>query len=179
MPTVKDRGNSTTYHEIESRGGCVSFFKTGARSLQSSRRLRPSADSGGAAVRSRTSNLLIRSQMLYPIELRLHSRIAGGGEKHRWKDVATFSAATFSRGIARKDGAGLRGKHSQRKTPEKCRARFQAAPFPTAGRTVHSFAGIAAPRFDRADRTRLFLRRDGISGLPVSHQNACHEYFTR
>src|SRR5688572_18855030 len=28
---------------------------------------------GGAAVRSRTLNLLIRSQMLYPIELRLHS----------------------------------------------------------------------------------------------------------
>ena len=36
------------------------------------RRKRPAEPPDGAAVRSRTSNLLIRSQMLYPIELRLH-----------------------------------------------------------------------------------------------------------
>ena len=36
----------------------------------------------GAAVRSRTSNLLIRSQMLYPIELRLHSRFGTRRKAH-------------------------------------------------------------------------------------------------
>src|SRR5689334_6710945 len=47
---------------------------------------------GGAAIRSRTLNLLIRSQMLYPIELWLHSRLAGRGEKHRCFFLATNSS---------------------------------------------------------------------------------------
>ena len=52
-------------------------------------------------MRSRTSNLLIRSQMLYPIELRLRSRFGTRRKAHGWRYGNFFyrrSSETLSRG---------------------------------------------------------------------------------
>ena len=44
----------------------------------------------GAPERSRTHNLLIRSQTLYPIELRAHFLISGAEDRNRTGTVVTY-----------------------------------------------------------------------------------------
>ncbi len=66
--------------------------------------LRPDANHGKAVYRSgtpegtRTPNLLIRSQTLYPIELRVHCLAAGGKKAMGWLRCQEFPSNSCSRG---------------------------------------------------------------------------------
>jgi hypothetical protein len=91
----------------------VSHNGSKTRTLKNPQNLCSCGLDGGAAVGIRTPNLLIRSQMLYPIELRLLEREletkAGCGAVVKW-EIEVFLRGGF---CAEGGASGLRGKEPE------------------------------------------------------------------
>ena len=136
------------------------------------RRKRPADPPDGAAVRSRTSNLLIRSQMLYPIELRLHFRFGTGRKAHAAVRGNFFPRQKiFPHGFGAKSGAALRA------APRK--SDCHKSGWSRAADAIHGMKMVRGAGFEPATPTvssfkcLLLSTLHSVFGVPLGHAGPC------